>query len=258
MARGEELIADASGLEREDDGLVRSVRSTIREPCPPCAAGSRGVLSRRFGATSRTTWDPLGLVPAPSEIPGPAVARRPSRGQSRFPTLGSSPVTVDLSLVVGDAARALYHPGMRARTEHALRKFAPLLGDNPRAMKLFVNTYSVFRAIRTLEGNTVELDVLALWCIVRVRCRACSTTFRRSQRPSREYSNQHWQLITSQNHCAKRRHLPQFERSYRPTWEGHCSHNGSNSAVESSTQTDRAGNAAHCTTPSSTICWTQH
>ncbi|MGK4592996.1 P-loop NTPase fold protein [Amycolatopsis sp. w19] len=71
--------------------------------------------------------------------------------------------------VVGDAARALYQPGTRKRTEHALRKFAPLLGDNPRGMKLFVNTYSVFRAIRTLEGNTVGTDTLALWCIVRVR-----------------------------------------------------------------------------------------
>ncbi len=71
--------------------------------------------------------------------------------------------------VVGDAARALYQPGTRKRAEHALRKFAPLLGENPRGMKLFVNTYSVFRAIRTLEGNTVETDTLALWCIVHVR-----------------------------------------------------------------------------------------
>ncbi|WP_152521553.1 hypothetical protein [Amycolatopsis decaplanina] len=32
-----------------------------------------------------------------------------------------------------------------------LRKFAPLPRDNPRGTKLFVDTYSVFRAIRTLD-----------------------------------------------------------------------------------------------------------
>ncbi|PRY37830.1 KAP family P-loop NTPase fold protein [Umezawaea tangerina] len=57
----------------------------------------------------------------------------------------------------------------RADAEHALAKFASLLSGNPREIKLFLNTYGMLRAIRTLEGNTVETDVLALWSIVRVR-----------------------------------------------------------------------------------------
>lgn len=57
----------------------------------------------------------------------------------------------------------------REHTEHALRKFAPLLSPNPRSTKLFLNTYTMLRAVRTLEGITVESDTLALWTILRVR-----------------------------------------------------------------------------------------
>ena len=44
-----------------------------------------------------------------------------------------------------------------------------LLLANPRGMKRFINTYSVLRILRTLEGNTVDQDALALWTIIRVR-----------------------------------------------------------------------------------------
>jgi hypothetical protein len=72
-------------------------------------------------------------------------------------------------LLAADAARALAAPQTRARTEHALRKFLPLLHSNPRNVKKFLNTYSVLRSVRVLENNTVSSDVLALWTIVRVR-----------------------------------------------------------------------------------------
>jgi hypothetical protein len=71
--------------------------------------------------------------------------------------------------LVADAARALAEPETRARTEHALRRFLPLLHSNPRNVKKFLNTYSVLRAVRVLENNTVASDTLALWTIVRVR-----------------------------------------------------------------------------------------
>jgi len=71
--------------------------------------------------------------------------------------------------VVGDAAMALLQPEVVKRTEHELRKFRPLLGENPRGMKHFFNTYSIFRCVRTLEGNTPSRDTLALWSIVRMR-----------------------------------------------------------------------------------------
>ncbi|HEX6354563.1 P-loop NTPase fold protein [Actinophytocola sp.] len=73
------------------------------------------------------------------------------------------------SEVAVDAVRALAAPETQQRTEHALRKFAPLLGTNPRETKLFLNTYSMLRAVRTLEGNTPEAGHLALWSVLRVR-----------------------------------------------------------------------------------------
>ncbi|MDX3101857.1 caspase, EACC1-associated type [Nonomuraea angiospora] len=57
----------------------------------------------------------------------------------------------------------------RRRTEHTLRKFAPVLGDNPRAVKKFLNTYSVLRSIRFLEDVHVDPDALALWSLITVR-----------------------------------------------------------------------------------------
>lgn len=72
-------------------------------------------------------------------------------------------------LLAADAARALAEPRTRATTEHALRKFLPLLHANPRNIKKFLNTYSVLRSVRVLENNTVSSDLLALWTIVRVR-----------------------------------------------------------------------------------------
>ncbi|WIX91806.1 P-loop NTPase fold protein [Amycolatopsis sp. DG1A-15b] len=71
--------------------------------------------------------------------------------------------------VAVDAVRAVAAPETRTSTEHMLRKFAPLIGSNPREIKLFLNTYSILRAVRTLEGNTPEAGVLALWSVLRVR-----------------------------------------------------------------------------------------
>ena len=54
-------------------------------------------------------------------------------------------------------------------TEHALQKFAGLLEPNPRAMKRFVNTYDMARAVAVLEDHLVAMDPLALWTILRMR-----------------------------------------------------------------------------------------
>ncbi|GAB3144503.1 hypothetical protein GCM10027258_33350 [Amycolatopsis stemonae] len=78
----------------------------------------------------------------------------------------SAPAKEELA---GEAALALIAPHTRARTEHALSKFLPLLQANPRTIKKFLNTYNVLRSVRTLEQNTVPGDVLALWTILRVR-----------------------------------------------------------------------------------------
>ncbi|MFG3600195.1 caspase, EACC1-associated type [Micromonospora chersina] len=72
-------------------------------------------------------------------------------------------------LVARRAVEALATHEARERTAEALATFAPLLGSNPRAMKRFVNTYGLLRTLRTIEGNTVDVDTLALWTIIRVR-----------------------------------------------------------------------------------------
>ncbi|MFC7303971.1 P-loop NTPase fold protein [Streptomyces monticola] len=64
---------------------------------------------------------------------------------------------------------AMQSTAERSRTKHTLRKFASVLGDNPRAVKKFLNTYSVLRPIRFLEGIHVDPDALALWSLIRVR-----------------------------------------------------------------------------------------
>ena len=54
-------------------------------------------------------------------------------------------------------------------SEHQLLKYATLLQPNPRAMKRFILTYGVLRAIRTVEGISIESDLLALWTVLQIR-----------------------------------------------------------------------------------------
>ena len=71
---------------------------------------------------------------------------------------------------VADAAvDKLTSRGVATATEHHLERFGSLLEPNPRAMKKFVNDYSILRAVRTLEGNSIGTDPLALWTIIEIR-----------------------------------------------------------------------------------------
>ncbi len=67
------------------------------------------------------------------------------------------------------AVEKLTTKAVAATTEHHLQRFANLLEANPRAMKRFVNDYSILRAVRTLESNPVSMDPLALWAIIETR-----------------------------------------------------------------------------------------
>ena len=72
--------------------------------------------------------------------------------------------------MIADAAvERLSSPPFITRTEHWLQQFAPLLPPNPRAMKRFINDYSILRAVRTLEGNAVDMAPLALWAVIETR-----------------------------------------------------------------------------------------
>ena len=63
----------------------------------------------------------------------------------------------------------LASPEVQSKTEHALLPFSSLLEPNPRAMKRFVNTYGVQRAVAILVGAQIGVAELALWTIVSLR-----------------------------------------------------------------------------------------
>ncbi|MBN6040728.1 P-loop NTPase fold protein [Amycolatopsis sp. 195334CR] len=115
----------------------------IREPAPAAAAAEEAELVASQVERSSHVLDAMraweGASPPVREYTAPATAKKLAESES-----------ADLS-------------------EHALQKFAGLLHRNPRGMKRFVNTYSVLRATRTLEGVVVDSDALALWTVLRVR-----------------------------------------------------------------------------------------
>jgi KAP-like P-loop domain-containing protein len=72
------------------------------------------------------------------------------------------------------AALQLGTLAVQVTTRHALDDFAPLLEDNPRAMKKLVNAYGLQRDLQVIEGrnlagNEHELRQLALWTILTIR-----------------------------------------------------------------------------------------
>ncbi|MET0233218.1 MAG: P-loop NTPase fold protein [Kibdelosporangium sp.] len=71
--------------------------------------------------------------------------------------------------VAGTAVDRLSTPAVMIATEHSLQRYAHLLPPIPRTMKRFVNAYSVTRVVRTLEGNPVDIESLALWTIIEIR-----------------------------------------------------------------------------------------
>jgi hypothetical protein len=81
--------------------------------------------------------------------------------------------------VAGAALDKLTTPEAVAATEHSLQRFAVLLPPNPRTMKRFVNAYSAMRAVRTLEGNPVRVESLALWTIIEIRWPSLADHLRR-------------------------------------------------------------------------------
>jgi KAP family P-loop domain len=72
------------------------------------------------------------------------------------------------------AALQLGTKAVEVATRHALDDFAPLLEDNPRAMKKLVNMYGLQRDLQVIEGRNLagdesELRQLALWTIIGIR-----------------------------------------------------------------------------------------
>ncbi len=58
--------------------------------------------------------------------------------------------------------------------DHRLRKFAPLLEPNPRAMKRFVNDWDINRNIARWMEIEIDKDQLALWTILMRRWPSCA------------------------------------------------------------------------------------
>jgi hypothetical protein len=68
-----------------------------------------------------------------------------------------------------ELVRKLNTPDVSRVTEHALTKFATLLEPNPRAMKRFLNAFSIADSVLVLQDVFVGQDELALWTILRLR-----------------------------------------------------------------------------------------
>lgn len=71
--------------------------------------------------------------------------------------------------VAAVAVDRLLSPEIAADTEHQLQQYAPLLPPNPRAMKRFINEYSILRVVRVLEGSFIRTAPLALWSLISIR-----------------------------------------------------------------------------------------
>jgi hypothetical protein len=82
--------------------------------------------------------------------------------------LGSASLDVRAELA-SQAVEQLSEPGVAAETEHVLQGYADLLDPNPRSMKRFLLSYSMNRAVRTVEGSAVDRDPLARWTILTIR-----------------------------------------------------------------------------------------
>jgi hypothetical protein len=171
-----------------DGAWIRQSYSTAYQTFEQSVAASGGSLGYLFtdklfqlnvpmpGLGSRTQREFLGAllgvgspeVTAEARVASAAIERATGDEAAIVETLESLNPQVR-EAVAGTAALALASAETQQNTEHALRKFSPLLHGNPRSIKLFLNTYSVLRSIRTLEGGTVAPDTLALWSLIRVR-----------------------------------------------------------------------------------------
>jgi hypothetical protein len=132
-------------------------------PMPTLSVTSQQLFLGRLLGLQNDTLDPDQLADAAARIQAAT-----GDEESILNTLNTVDRAARDALVIV-AARAVTAAETREHTEHALRKFAPLLSPNPRSTKLFLNTYTMLRAVRTLEGITVESDTLALWTILRLR-----------------------------------------------------------------------------------------
>jgi hypothetical protein len=114
-------------------------------------------------------------------------------------------------LVAEDAVDRLSAPEVETATEHVLQRFAPLVDANPRSMKRFLNSYSVLRAVRTLEGNTIASEPLALWTILQTRWPSLADYLRR-QPEAIEYAGKAEHAETIPKELRPLLDLPEFQR----------------------------------------------
>jgi hypothetical protein len=114
-------------------------------------------------------------------------------------------------LVAEDAIDRLSAPEVETATEHVLQRFAPLVDATPRSMKRFLNSYSVLRAVRTLEGNTIPSEPLALWTILQTRWPSLADYLRRHPEAI-EYAGKAEHADTIPEELRPLLDLPEFQR----------------------------------------------
>jgi hypothetical protein len=129
-----------------------------------------------INASSQQSYirDLLGLEnkdPATMESEKAEVGRQVQRSKTRdegMSALKSASPEVRRELAP-ELVKKLNDPVVSNVTEHSLTKFATLLEPNPRAMKRFLNAFSIADSVLLLQDVFVGQDELALWTILRLR-----------------------------------------------------------------------------------------
>lgn len=108
--------------------------------------------------------------PSPDPQLSPSLARvKQSRSEEEVLDAVDLAPAGSLPQVTAAAVERLLSPEIAADTEHQLQQYACLLPPSPRAMKRFINEYSILRVVRALEGSFIRTTPLALWSLISVR-----------------------------------------------------------------------------------------
>jgi hypothetical protein len=136
----------------------------LRVPVPTMGSASQSAYFRSLlGLGSGTASD---VVSEASDLRQQVTASKTEHGVLQA-LRHASPAAREL--VAADALTKMSEAELTTDVEHALEPYALMLNANPRSMKRYINCYTVARAARTLEGNPVETDALALWVLLQIR-----------------------------------------------------------------------------------------
>jgi len=173
------VSADGAWLRCAFEGRFEAFKSAIDEPGRPLGylfqdkLFQLSVPLRFLPAVQQSSYVESLLTPErdTAQAADADTSRRIEAARSEaevIEIMREAPADVRVQVAV-QAAVKMAEPEIQRSTEHALLKFTHLLQPNPRGIKRFLNTYTVLRSLRTLEGLPIDLDTLAVWAVIRSR-----------------------------------------------------------------------------------------